>query len=86
MIKVGNATLKDAWEPAALALASGLMTARGEQSLQDDEIRDVSAVSVAQSLKRIADALSGLDWNTVNGWAQTIAWNAGRSFESGRRQ
>jgi hypothetical protein len=47
---------------------------------------DVATISIAVSLKRIADNLPGLDFSMIDNWAQTIAWNAGRSFEAGRRQ
>jgi hypothetical protein len=43
-------------------------------------------LSKAISLKRLADAFSGLDFQMINNWAQTIAWEAGRSFEHGRKQ
>lgn len=47
-----------------------------------------AAGSIAISLRRIADAVTSgsLDWDIVRANVETIAYEAGRAFEAGRRQ
>lgn len=49
---------------------------------------EAAEVSMAISLKRIADSISSgsIDLSLIGSQIETIAWNAGRAFESGRRQ
>lgn len=48
--------LTDAFEPLAMELAERILAAKGERTLDDDDMVNLSTVSLAQSLKRIADA------------------------------
>jgi hypothetical protein len=82
-----RADLANAFEPLAVNIAGDIIKAADDdRPLSGDDLVNLSFVSAAQSLKRIADTLNGVDFQMLDNWAQTIAWNAGRSFEAGRRQ
>lgn len=69
---------RDQIEPGAL-----------ESKIEHGAIDNHAALaSIAISMKRIADAICGgaFDLSLIGAQVETIAWNAGRAFESGRRQ
>jgi hypothetical protein len=74
-----SAPIMDALEPSAV---------EAKERCAGLPIEEVAALSIAASVKRIADAISGgsIDLTVIGNQIETIAWNAGRAFESGRRQ
>lgn len=59
---------------------------RIEPDTVGDTDRDHDIHSIAISLKRIADVLTAPDLTALGNQVESMAWNAGRAFEAGRRQ